>query len=80
MKMQVLVRLKSGVLDVQGKAVEKSLEDLGFGQVGKVRIGKLVEFEVNSSNESEAKEIVQSACERLLVNPIIETFEVKAGE
>lgn len=79
MKMQVLVRLKSGVLDVQGKAVERSLIDLGFEDVGKVRIGKLVEFEVESSSESEAREKVEAVCEKLLVNPIIETFEVKAG-
>ena len=78
MKMQVFVRLKSGVLDVQGKAVEKGLHDIGFGEVGSLRVGKLIEFEVKEKDSSRAKDRVKEMCEKLLVNTVIESYEIKA--
>jgi phosphoribosylformylglycinamidine synthase subunit PurS len=74
MKVQVLVRLKQGVLDVQGKAIEGHLQG---DKVSHVRVGKLIELDVDEKDSSQAKRTVQELCERLLVNPIIETFEIR---
>ena len=77
MKIQVLVRLKPGVLDVQGKAVEQGLHHLGFEGVHGVRVGKLIEFDVDESKAGEAKERVEEMCQKLIANPVIEDFEIK---
>ena len=69
MKVRVLVRPKSGILDPQGEAVRRALPALGFGGVKTVRIGRLVEMEVESANE------VEGMCRRLLANPITEEYE-----
>lgn len=79
MKMQVFVRLKSGVLDVQGKAVEKGLHDIGFGEVGNLRVGKLIEFEVNEKDTARAKDRVKEMCDKLLANTVIESYEIKSA-
>jgi phosphoribosylformylglycinamidine synthase len=78
MKMQVFVRLKTGVLDVQGKAVEKGLRDIGFGDVGNLRVGKLIEFEVEDTDSNRAKDKVKQMCEKLLANTVIESYEIKS--
>ncbi len=78
MRVQVLVRLKPGVLDVQGKAVEKGLSDLGFGEVSNLRVGKLIEFDVTGSTPDEINKKVKEMCEKLLINTVIENFEIKA--
>jgi phosphoribosylformylglycinamidine synthase len=78
-KMQVLVRLKPGVLDVQGKAVEASLRRDGCASVGDIRIGKLIELEVRAGSESAAREEVAALCNKLLVNTIIEDFDIRAS-
>jgi phosphoribosylformylglycinamidine synthase PurS subunit len=78
MKVQVFVRLKPGVLDVQGKAVSGGLLKLGFDQVKDVRIGKLIELEVEESDQERAKETAAAMCEKLLVNTIIESYEIRA--
>ena len=75
MKVQVCVRLKPGVLDVQGKAVENGLIGLGFKEVSGVRVGRLIEFDVQGSNE-QAREQVKIMCDKLLCNPIIENYEI----
>ena len=80
MRIQVLVRLKPGVLDVQGKAVEHSLKVLGFDDVSGVRIGKLIELDVEGADFQSAKERVELLCGKLLVNGIIENFEIKNGD
>jgi phosphoribosylformylglycinamidine synthase subunit PurS len=69
-KARVLIRPKEGILDPQGQAVERALPALGFGGVSEVRIGRLVELEV------EDVERVPEMCERLLANPLIEDYEV----
>jgi phosphoribosylformylglycinamidine synthase subunit PurS len=74
MKVQVLIRPKEGILDPQGQAVERALPALGFEGVSHVRIGRLVELEV----ESPAR--VEEMCERLLANPLIEDYEVVVNE
>ena len=79
MKVQVLVRLKHGVLDVQGKAVENSLRGLGIEDYSDVRIGKLVELEVAAASFDDAKKKAADLCERLLANTIIENYEIREG-
>ncbi len=69
MKIRVLVRPKSGILDPQGEAVRRALPALGFEGVKTVHIGRLVEMEVESSEE------VEGMCRRLLANPTVEEYE-----
>jgi phosphoribosylformylglycinamidine synthase len=68
---RVLVRPKEGILDPQGQVVERALPALGFKPAAHVRIGRLVELEVEDSAELEAM------CEQLLANPLIEDYEVQ---
>ncbi len=77
MKVQVLVRLKAGVLDVQGKAVENGIASMGVDGSSHVRIGRLIEFDVKASTFEAAKGQVENLCKELLANPIIETFEIR---
>ena len=72
MKAHVYVTLKKEVLDPQGDAVRKALEGLGFGEVQSVRVGKFIELDLDASNRDEANTRVQSMCENLLYNPVIE--------
>jgi len=70
MRVRVLIRPKSGILDPQGQAVERALPALGFDGVSDVRVGRLVELEVADASE------VGAMCEKLLANPLIEDYEV----
>ncbi len=79
MKIRILISLKKGVLDTQGKAIEASLQkNLGFPQISQVRQGKVVELEIAETDSAKIKMIVDEICDRLLVNKIIEdySFEV----
>jgi len=69
LKVRVLVRPKSGILDPQGEAVRRALPALGFEGVKTVHVGRLVEMEVESSEE------VEGMCRRLLANPTVEEYE-----
>jgi len=71
MKVRVLVTLKPGILDPQGKAVEQGLHGFGF-QVDHVRIGRLIELEVPGADAAQALAQAQAMCEKLLVNPVME--------
>ncbi len=77
MKYQVFVRLKPGVLDVQGKAIEGGIHSLGYEGLSNVRVGKLIEFSVNERDPDVATKQVQEICEKLLANTVIEDFEIK---
>ena len=76
MKALVKIMPKKGVLDPQGKAIEKSLNQLGFSQINSVIQGKLIEIEIDSINESDAQKIVDDASKQLLANLVIEDYEV----
>ncbi len=76
MKAKVHVRLKQGVLDPQGAAIGRALGQLGFGGVGEVRQGKLIELDLAADDEAAAKAEVEAMCEKLLANPVIETYSV----
>jgi phosphoribosylformylglycinamidine synthase PurS subunit len=69
-KARVLIRPKAGILDPQGIAVEQALPALGFAGVSNVRVGRLVELEVEDPAQLEAM------CQKLLANPLIEDYEV----
>lgn len=76
MKALVKIMPKKGVLDPQGKAIEKSLNQLGFSQINSVIQGKLIEIEIDSINENDAQKIVEDASKQLLANLVIEDYEV----
>jgi phosphoribosylformylglycinamidine synthase len=68
---RVLVRPKEGILDPQGKAVERALPALGFEGATNVRVGRLVELDVEDPGQ------LQAMCEKLLANPLIEDYEIQ---
>jgi phosphoribosylformylglycinamidine synthase subunit PurS len=70
LKAKVLIRPKQGILDPQGKAVERALPALGFEGVSEVRVGRLVELETDDLDS------LPALCEKLLANPLIEDFEI----
>lgn len=77
MKAIVQIKLKSGVLDPQGKAVADALERLGFNEVNDVRIGKTIEIELDDSlDKSLAEDQLKDMCESLLANVVIEQYEI----
>ena len=76
MKARVHVRLKDGVLDPEGGAIQRALTQLGFDGVGEVRQGKLIELELDDVDRAKAETKVRAMCERLLANPVIETWRV----
>jgi len=77
-KVSVLVRPKEGILDPQGEAVESSLRQLGF-PVGDARVGRVIDLEVKASSADEARAEVERMCERLLANPLIESYEIEVA-
>ena len=76
MKIKVTVTLKNGVLDPQGKAIQQTLNGMGFSNVEEVRQGKYFEVEVNEKNEDKAKSKVEEMCKKLLANLVIEDFKI----
>ncbi len=76
MKARVTVRLKDGVLDPQGKAIEGALSALGFGGVAAVRQGKVFDVEISEKDPAKAKAALSAMAEKLLANTVIETYEV----
>jgi phosphoribosylformylglycinamidine synthase PurS subunit len=75
MKATVLVRPKAGILDPQGEAVESSLRQLGFA-VGDARVGRVIDLEVDAGTPAEARAEIERMCDRLLANPLIESYEI----
>jgi phosphoribosylformylglycinamidine synthase PurS subunit len=75
----VLVRPKGGILDPQGEAVQRSLRQLGF-PVRDARVGRVIDLEVAAPSAEEARTQVEQMCERLLTNPLIESYEIELEE
>jgi phosphoribosylformylglycinamidine synthase len=75
-KATVLVRPKPTILDPQGEAVSSALGHLGF-EVQDARVGKVIDLEVEAADVAAAKAQVEEMCEQLLVNPLIESYEVE---
>jgi phosphoribosylformylglycinamidine synthase len=78
MKATVLVRPKAGILDPQGEAVESSLRQLGF-PVGQARVGRVIDLDVDASSPDEARSEIERMCQRLLANPLIESYEIEVS-
>ncbi len=70
--------MKKGVLEPQGRAVARSLGSLGYGEVKGVRIGKVMDIELEDVTEERARKLLEEICQKLLANPVIEdyTFEI----
>jgi len=80
MKVSIQVRLKNGILDPQGKTVNNALHHLGFKNIQNVRVGKLIEFNIQETDKKKASAIIEDACKKLLSNPVIEDFAYELGE
>jgi len=74
MKARVIVTLKPGVLDPQGKAIEGALKSLGVAGVRAVRQGKVFDIEIDAENRDAADRRLAEACEKLLANTIVEDY------
>jgi len=76
LKFSVKVTLKTDVLDPQGKVVQQTLYNMGMDTLRTLRQGKYFEIEINENNEAKAKNKIEEMCKKLLVNLIIENFEI----
>ncbi len=78
MKVRVFVTLKNGVLDPQGKAIEGALHGLGFEGAQNVRQGKMIELDItDASNPADAESKAKEMCDKLLANPVMESFRIE---
>ena len=76
MKVKVIVTLKNGVLDPQGKAIQQTLNGMAFDNVSEVRQGKYFDIDINESDEGRAKSQVEEMCKKLLANLVIEDYKI----
>ena len=76
MKIKIIVTLKNGVLDPQGKAIQQTLNGMSFSEVKEVRQGKYFDIEVNIEDEKKAKAKVEEMCKKLLANLVIENYKI----
>ena len=76
MRIKVIVTLKNGVLDPQGKAIQQTLNGMGFSEVNEVRQGKYFDIEVSETDENKAKSKVDEMCKKLLTNLVIEDYKI----
>jgi phosphoribosylformylglycinamidine synthase PurS subunit len=75
LKATILVRPKPGILDPQGEAVQSSLRQLGF-RVDGARVGRVIDLELDNGDAAAARGELERACEQLLANPLIESYEI----
>ena len=76
MKVKVIVTLKNGVLDPQGKAIQQTLNGMSFSNVSEVRQGKYFEIDVKENDDNKAKKQVDDMCKKLLANLVIEDYKI----
>ena len=76
MKVKIIVTLKSGVLDPQGKAIQQTLSGMGFETVKEVRQGKFFEIDIKEDDETKAKQKADEMCKKLLANLVNEDYEI----
>ncbi len=77
MRVRVLITPKVGVLEPEGRALQRALEDLGYAQVKDAQIGKLITLELDVEDSERARELVREMCEKLLANPVIEQYQIR---
>jgi phosphoribosylformylglycinamidine synthase subunit PurS len=80
MKAKIFITLKTGILDPQGRATQRSLQTLGFSTVEEVRIGKFIEVHLNEHDSSSAGNQIKAMCEKLLANTVIEEYQYEILE
>ncbi len=80
MRVKIFVSLKTGVLDPQGKAIERSLHTLGYNEVQDVRMGKYLEIEMTDTSRAAAEQRVREMCDKLLSNTVIEDYRFEIQE
>lgn len=76
----VNITLRESILDPKGKAAHHALQDLGLTDIDKVRIGKLIEMDIDAGDREQAYEIAETACTKLLANEVMEDFEITIQE
>jgi phosphoribosylformylglycinamidine synthase PurS subunit len=77
MRARVLVRLKEGILDAPGTSVRRSLHALGFAEVVELRVGKVIDVDLDTDDPVRARRRLEEMCERLLANPVIERCTIE---
>ena len=77
MKARIIVTLKSGILDPQGKAIEGALKSLGIAEVASVRQGKVFDIEIEGGDRKHVQAALKQAADKLLANTLIENYDVK---
>ena len=77
MRLRVLVRLKPGIMDVQGATVRRAAVGLGFGELTDLRVGKVIEVDLEAASAAEARARVEEMCRKLLANPVLEDFTIE---
>ncbi len=80
MKAKVIVTLKNGVLDPQGKAIKGSLDALGFAGLNSVRQGKIFDINLDETDKEKANAKIKDMCEKLLANTVIENYTIQLIE
>ena len=76
MKVKIIVNLKKGVLDPQGKAILQTLNGMNFEDAKDVRQGKYFDIEINTKDEKKAKSLAEEMCKKLLANLVIEDYKI----
>ena len=76
MKVKVIVTPKNGVLDPQGKAIQQTLDGMGFNNINEVRQGKFFEINIDEKDQKKAEEKVEDMCKKLLANLVIEDYKI----
>ena len=74
MKAKIIITPKKAVLDPQGKTVQNALSHMGYTGVGAVHVGKYLEIELNGTDKESARQQIDSACHKILSNPVIEDY------
>lgn len=79
-KVKIEVKLKSVVLDPQGKAVLSALKNLGYNEVNDTRVGKLIELSITDDSRESVQRKTEQMCQKLLANPVIEDYSLEILE
>jgi phosphoribosylformylglycinamidine synthase len=76
----VIVRMREDLPEPQGMALEKVLKRLGYDKIRKIRVGKIIEFNVSGESKEEVKKVVENLAKSIFSNPVIEDFEIRIEE
>lgn len=79
-KVSVYVTLKPTLLDAQGRTVENALKSLGYGEIADVRVGKVIELQVDETDPAQVQARVAAMCDKLLANPVMEDYRIEVRD